>query len=114
MKPPLFKYIKAENVEATLATLGEHGEDAKILAGGQSLVPMLNFRLAEPLCLMALEQMKIHMVGVKAELGIRGPQQGHYPKVVYNQPAYKDLNIRGDCPIAENIADQIGKGEYQE
>lgn len=73
-----------------------------------------NFRLAEPLCLMALEQMKIHMVGVKAELGIRGPQQGHYPKVVYNQPAYKDLDIRGDCPIAEKIADQIGKGEYQE
>lgn len=52
MKPPLFKYIKAENVEATLATLGEHGEDAKILAGGQSLVPMLNFRIAEPAVLV--------------------------------------------------------------
>ena len=73
-----------------------------------------NFRLAEPLCLMAFEQMKIHMTGIKAELGLRGPKQGHYPKVVYDQPAYKKLNIRGDCPIAESIADQFGKGEYQE
>lgn len=68
-----------------------------------------NFRLAEPLCLMALEQMKIHMTGIKAELGLRGPEQGHYPRVVYQQPAYKRLNISGDCPIAEEVASQIRK-----
>ncbi len=66
-----------------------------------------NFRLAEPLCLMALEQMKIHMTGIKAELGIRGPDQGHYPNVIYNQPAYKRLGITGDCPIAEAVATEI-------
>ena len=66
-----------------------------------------NFRLAEPLCLMALEQMKIHMTGVKAELGLRGPEQGHYPRVVYDQPIYKKLNISGNCPIAEKVAAQI-------
>jgi len=66
-----------------------------------------NFRLAEPLCLMALEQMKIHMTGIKAELGIRGPEQGHYPNVVYGQPAYKRLGITGDCPIAEFVAAKI-------
>jgi len=66
-----------------------------------------NFRLAEPLCLMALEQMKLHMVGVKAELGIRGPEQGHYPNVVYNQPAYQLRGINGDCPIAEQQANII-------
>ena len=66
-----------------------------------------NFRLAEPLCLMALEQMKIHMTGIKAELGLRGPEQGHYPRVVYDQPIYKKLNISGNCPIAEKIAAQI-------
>jgi perosamine synthetase len=66
-----------------------------------------NFRLAEPLCLMALEQMKLHMTGVRAELGLRGPEQGHYPEVVYNQPVYKRLGITGDCPIAERTAHSI-------
>ena len=66
-----------------------------------------NFRLAEPLCLMALEQMKLHMKGVKAELGMRGPEQGHYPNVVYEQPAYIERGITGNCPIAEKIARSI-------
>jgi dTDP-4-amino-4,6-dideoxygalactose transaminase len=71
-----------------------------------------NFRLAEPLCLMALEQMKIHMKGVRAELGLRGPAAGHYPRVVYHQPAYKKKGITGDCPIAEKVAQQIREGVY--
>jgi perosamine synthetase len=66
-----------------------------------------NFRLAEPLCLMAYEQMKLHMTGIKSELGIRGPKQGHYPNVVYDQPIYKNKKIKGDCPIAEKIAKKI-------
>lgn len=70
-----------------------------------------NFRLAEPLCLMALEQMKIHMTGIKAELGLRGPAQGHYPKVVYDQPVYQRMGLTGDCPVAEAIADKIARGE---
>jgi CO/xanthine dehydrogenase FAD-binding subunit len=48
MKPPPFEYEDPRTVEETLALLAEHGEDAKILAGGQSLVPLLNFRLARP------------------------------------------------------------------
>ena len=70
-----------------------------------------NFRLAEPLCLMALEQMKLHHVGIKAELGIRGPEQGHYPEVVYNQPAYKERGVSGNCPVAEKVAKSIRDGE---
>lgn len=66
-----------------------------------------NFRLAEPLCLMALEQMKLHMTGVRSELGLRGPERGHYPKVVYEQPAYKKIDINGNCPIAEKTAKKI-------
>ena len=72
-----------------------------------------NFRLAEPLCLMALEQMKIHMTGVRAELGLRGPSTGHYPEVVYNQPVYKRKGITGDCPIAESVAKKIRDGNYK-
>jgi dTDP-4-amino-4,6-dideoxygalactose transaminase len=63
-----------------------------------------NFRLAEPLCLMAYEQMKLHMTGIKAELGTTGPEHGHYPKVVYEQPIYKKLKITGNCPVAEKVA----------
>jgi CO/xanthine dehydrogenase FAD-binding subunit len=48
MKPPPFEYEDPRTVEETLALLAQHGEDAKILAGGQSLVPLLNFRLARP------------------------------------------------------------------
>jgi len=66
-----------------------------------------NFRLAEPLCLMAYEQMKLHMKGIKAELGFRGPEQGHYPSLVYQQPAYINLGIEGNCPRAEKIAKEI-------
>lgn len=71
-----------------------------------------NFRLAEPLCLMAYEQMKLHMTGVKAELGLRGPQQGHYPNVVYKQPVYIKRGITGNCPIAESIAKSIRENKY--
>jgi perosamine synthetase len=66
-----------------------------------------NFRLAEPLCLMAYEQMKLHMTGIRSELGIRGPDQGHYPNVVYEQPAYIAKEIKGNCPVAENVAKTI-------
>jgi predicted nucleotide-binding protein (sugar kinase/HSP70/actin superfamily) len=47
------------------------------------------------------------MKGIKAELGIRGPEQGHYPNVVYEQPIYKRMNFTGNCPIAENTARHI-------
>jgi len=72
-----------------------------------------NFRLAEPLCLMALEQMKLHMTGVRAELGLRGPEKGHYPKVVYDQPVYKKRNLTGNCPIAESVAERIRLGTFK-
>src|SRR5258705_3100303 len=48
MKPPPFDYHAPETVDEALALLKESGEDARPLAGGQSLVPMLNFRLARP------------------------------------------------------------------
>jgi dTDP-4-amino-4,6-dideoxygalactose transaminase len=72
-----------------------------------------NFRLAEPLCLMALEQMKLHMTGIHAELGLRGPEQGHYPNVIYNQPIYKKLGIEGECPIAEHMTNEISKNWFK-
>jgi CO/xanthine dehydrogenase FAD-binding subunit len=48
LKPPPFSYSSPERLDEALQLLSEHGEDAKVLAGGQSLVPLLNFRLARP------------------------------------------------------------------
>jgi len=54
MKPPPFEYFAPTTVEEALAHLAEHGYDAKPLAGGQSLIPMMNFRLAQPAILVDL------------------------------------------------------------
>lgn len=48
MKPAPFKYLAPRSLEEALAALQEHGYDAKLLAGGQSLIPVMNFRLAQP------------------------------------------------------------------
>jgi CO/xanthine dehydrogenase FAD-binding subunit len=54
MKPPRFEYLAPGSLEEALALLGEHGDEAKVLAGGQSLVPLLNFRLVRPAFLVDL------------------------------------------------------------
>jgi carbon-monoxide dehydrogenase medium subunit len=56
MKPPPFEYRVAQSVEAAVAALAEAGGDAKVLAGGQSLVPMLNFRLLRPSVLVDINR----------------------------------------------------------
>jgi carbon-monoxide dehydrogenase medium subunit len=48
MKPAPFEYVLAHSAAEALETLARRGDDAKVLAGGQSLVPMLNLRLARP------------------------------------------------------------------
>jgi aerobic carbon-monoxide dehydrogenase medium subunit len=48
MKPAAFEYHRVELVEEALERLAELGDEAKVLAGGQSLVPMMNFRLVRP------------------------------------------------------------------
>jgi carbon-monoxide dehydrogenase medium subunit len=48
LKPAPFEYFAPESVDEVVALLGEHGDEAKILAGGQSLIPLLALRLAAP------------------------------------------------------------------
>ncbi|MDX1501911.1 MAG: xanthine dehydrogenase family protein subunit M [Thermoanaerobaculia bacterium] len=57
MKPPPFDYVAPETVDEALEILGERGYDAKILAGGQSLIPLLNFRLAAPAVLVDVNRL---------------------------------------------------------
>lgn len=48
MIPATFDYVRADSADAALAALAEHGDDAKLLAGGHSLVPLMKLRLAAP------------------------------------------------------------------
>jgi 2-furoyl-CoA dehydrogenase FAD binding subunit len=48
MKPAAFDYLRAESIEEALEALHDEGADARILAGGQTLIPMLNMRMARP------------------------------------------------------------------
>jgi CO/xanthine dehydrogenase FAD-binding subunit len=56
VKPAPFLYQRPESVDEALALLHEHGDEAKVLAGGQSLVPLLNMRLARPSVLVDLNR----------------------------------------------------------
>jgi len=56
MKPAAFDYVAAHSLEEALAALEEGGEDAKPIAGGQSLVPALNMRLVRPTVLVDLNR----------------------------------------------------------
>jgi len=56
MKPPKFDYHAPTTVDEALALLGRYGGDAKLLAGGQSLMPLLNFRLSRPAALVDLNR----------------------------------------------------------
>jgi CO/xanthine dehydrogenase FAD-binding subunit len=56
MKPAAFDYVLAESVDAAVAALAAADGEAKILAGGQSLVPMLNFRLLRPAVLIDINR----------------------------------------------------------
>lgn len=54
MKPASFQYFAPTSTDEALSLLTEHGYDAKLLAGGQSLIPTMNFRLAQPAVLIDL------------------------------------------------------------
>ncbi|HWK32747.1 MAG TPA: FAD binding domain-containing protein [Hyphomicrobium sp.] len=56
MKPAGFDYIRADTAQEVVESLAQYGEDAKILAGGQSLMPMLNIRLAQPRILVDISR----------------------------------------------------------
>jgi 2-furoyl-CoA dehydrogenase FAD binding subunit len=56
MKPRPFDYLRPDTVDEAIAALAEYGDDARVLAGGQSLVPMLNLRLIEASALIDISQ----------------------------------------------------------
>ncbi len=68
MKAPAFGYLRAASLDEALAALREHGDEAKIIAGGQSLVPALNLRLAAPGLLVDIGRLE-ELRGIRVEGG---------------------------------------------
>lgn len=79
MKAAAFEYVRAESVEDACALLAQHGPDAKLIAGGQSLVPMMAMRLARPSILIDIDRLAglkgIERRGMALVLGAGARQQ---------------------------------------
>jgi len=86
MKPPPFDYYNPSSIDEALMHLAEHGYDAKALAGGQSLIPMLNFRLAQPEVLVDINNIpELSYIKPDVNGGLRlGAMTRHYQ--VENDP----------------------------
>jgi len=79
MKPAPFDYIAATSVDMAAAALADGGDDAKIIAGGQSLVPLLNFRLLRPSILIDINRIESLAFISETATGIRvGALTRHY------------------------------------
>jgi len=98
MKPAPFAYHRPDSVEGALALLAEHGYDAKLLAGGQSLVPAMNFRLAAPAVLIDLNRIPGLDAIAEAEGGVR------IGAMVRQRAAERSALLAGRAPlIAETL-----------
>jgi aerobic carbon-monoxide dehydrogenase medium subunit len=72
VKPPLFEYRHVDSVDEALSLLAQEKDQVKVLAGGQSLVPMMNLRLGNPEMLMdvgALPLRSVHVSDDKVRIG---------------------------------------------
>jgi aerobic carbon-monoxide dehydrogenase medium subunit len=70
MKPPPFRYVAARSLAQALALKAEHGDEARFLAGGQSLVPTMNFRLTQPAMLIDINPLD-ELAGLRVAEGGR-------------------------------------------
>src|SRR6202012_2604879 len=92
MKPASFDYVRAESIEEALDVLARSGGDARILAGGQSLIPMLNMRLARPQVVVdvmrvaALKQVNEKGGALTVRAGIRQIEIERRPNLAKDQP----------------------------
>jgi aerobic carbon-monoxide dehydrogenase medium subunit len=93
MKPAPFEYIAPTSLEDAMESLARHGETARVLAGGQSLVPMLNMRLVRPSVLVSLRRIAALQYVAIDDGWIRiGSMTGQ--RVVE-----QDSGVRNACPL---------------
>lgn len=102
MKPAYFEYFKATTVEEAISWLESFGEDAKILAGGQSLIPMMNLRLASP-------KQLIDIKGIASIATIEEMNSSLKIGALVSHCEVQDSEIiKKSCPILSKAAGLIG------
>ena len=102
MKPAAFHYLRARSVEEAVGWLQAYGSDAKVLAGGQSLVPLLNLRLARPQYLIDLNQIpSLDAIRVEGE-------RLHVGALVRHADLARSPVARRLCPLLPQAAGLIG------
>ena len=102
MKPPKFKYVAPDSIAEVLALLAEHGDDARPLAGGQSLVPLMNMRMARPAVLVDLNRVA-GLDEVRSDNGalVIGP-------MVRQAAAERNPLIAEQCPLLTQTLRYVG------
>jgi len=96
MKPARFDYIRAGTIAEAHAALAKDGDEARIIAGGQSLVPMLSMRMARPAVLIDImhlsELAKIEVRGnaIRVGAGVRQAELLAWPELAERQPLLAD------------------------
>jgi aerobic carbon-monoxide dehydrogenase medium subunit len=102
MKPPRFDYLAPSTLDEALDLLARHGDQAKVLAGGQSLVPLLNFRLVRPAHLVDLNEIPgldgIRVDGDRLVIGAMTRQRAVETSAL----------VRERCPLLADAMPEIG------
>ncbi len=102
MIPSEFDYVKAGSVQEAIGLLQQHGDDAKVLAGGHSLIPLLKLRLASPAVL----------VDISGIGDLRGIKSGGDKVTIGALTTHNDLEqsaeLKGSFPILSEAATLIG------
>jgi carbon-monoxide dehydrogenase medium subunit len=101
VKAPQFAYAKPRTLEEAFDLLEKHGHDARILAGGQSLVPMLNLRLAAPAIL-------IDITGIDGLSGIAvADNKVRVGALTTHRQVERSADIARHCPLLAQAAPHI-------
>ena len=101
MKPAKFDYHRAENLQHACVLLTEHGDDAKILAGGQSLIAAMNFRLATPKVLIDISNVEEPNLVIDEQDGVR------VKATTTQRTAEKDAGLRQRIPVLVHAIEHI-------
>jgi CO/xanthine dehydrogenase FAD-binding subunit len=102
MKPPLFDYYDPSTEAEALALLAAYGTDAKILAGGQSLMPLLNMRLIEPTILIDVNR-------IEALSYIRHtPTALHIGALTRQRQVERSVLVARHCPLLCDALQYVG------
>lgn len=117
MKPAAFDYLRADQADVAVAALARHGEDARILAGGQSLMAVLNMRLANPALLIDISrsrpmaavevangQLRIGAAATQASVHGRPGLATELPLLALAFPHISHFQIRNRGTVAGSIA----------